>query len=386
MNKRWAVGTAILTLILATAFAMLGRSINGFHPTYPYAEWLSVVPAWVGVFAQFDGVHYLTIARQGYEGIGLVQAFFPVYPLLMRLLAGGVATDFAHIISGRLISFFALAGIAYLWFGQKRFITSGAAVRYGFWLFLLWPVSFFLHSLYTESLFILLVITSLLCAAKKQWLLAGIVAGIASGTRVVGVLLFPALLIELLQQTNWRWSITPHWLQRHWKNLFFISLSLTGWLLYSLYLWREFQDPLLYMHVQKEFGAGRQDVTQLPGLVQLQLLVRYVRMLVSVPISTSWLVIAQEFFLSIFAAAMLLLGVKKVRLSVWFFSTASLLVPTMTGSLSSMPRYILAAPAVFLIFGYYAEKYPFLRGLCLLISAVLLVCNLWLYGQGAWVS
>lgn len=386
MTLRYTLGTVLISLLAVTGIALISRSIAGFHPTYPYADWLAVVPDWVGVFAQFDGVHYLTIARQGYDAIGLVQAFFPVYPLAMRLVALGYMSDFALIISGRFISLLALVGIVYLWFGQKRFITGKLSTRYALWLFLLWPVSFFLHSLYTESLFILLALSSLLAAAKKQWLLAGVLAGIASGTRIVGILLFPALLIELLQQTNWRWSNTMQWIGQYWKNLIYICLSLIGWLLYSAYLWREFQDPFLYMHVQKEFGAGRQDAIQLPGLVQLQLIVRYVRMLLTVPISMSWLVIAQEFFLSIFAAVVLLLGVKKVRLSVWFFSGMSLLVPTMTGSLSSMPRYILAAPAVFLLFGYYAEKYPLLRKVSFIVSVVLLLCNLWLYAQGAWVS
>lgn len=371
-----------LVLFFSTAVALGARAEFGFHPTYPYAHWLETVPSWIGVFAQFDGVHYLTIARQGYEQLGLIQAFFPVYPLIIRFLSFG-SDDFARLITvGRLISIVCLVGVGMVWFKQSVFVKDASSLGKSFAFFLLWPVSFFLFSLYNESFFVLSVLGSLLLARKKQWLLAGVVAGYASGTRIVGVLLFPALLIELALQTKYQWTNTVAWVAGNIQKILFISLSLVGWAAYSLYLYKTFGDPLQYLHVQQEFGAGRQEsIILLP-----QVIVRYIKMLLTVQLSPGWLVIAQEFFLSMGAFLLLIFGWRKVRLSILVFSFAALLVPTLTGTFSSMPRYILSAPAVFLILGQYAQQHRWVYYGSLAVSMMLLGFNLWLYGQGLWVS
>lgn len=368
-------------LVLTTIVAIFARSVGGFHPTYPYSDQLAVTSSWIAVFAQFDGVHYLTIARQGYVGTGLIQAFFPVYPLLMWLVTLGGSSDQALIIAGRLVSVLSLLGVLWLWYKQGDLVEK-KSLKWSLWILLLWPTSFFLESMYTESLFLLLVIATFVLARKKQWLLAAIIAGIASGTRIVGVFLFPALIIELALQTNFEWQNIPKWLITNWKKLSILSLSLLGWLLYSLYLSFEFGDPLLYFHVQQEFGGGRQEsIVLLP-----QVLYRSVRQLLSIPLSDRWMVTAQEFGLTALAFAVMIWGRKKVRFSLWVFSLAALILPTVTGSLSSMPRYILSAPAVILLIGYFLWRFPKARILALSISAGLLVFNLWLYGQGLWVS
>ncbi len=366
----------------STTLALSARTEIGFTPTYPYYDWLENVPDWIGVFAQFDGVHYITIARQGYAHLGLVQAFFPVYPLLMKFIAIDHSRFAYVIVAGRVVSIACLFAITLLWFKQSVFVPDKKSLGMSLAVFLLWPVSFFLFSVYTESLFILLVIGSFLLAQKKQWLLAGVLAGYASGTKIIGVLLFPALLIELAQQTNYRYQNTWSWVKKHSQSLLFICLSLVGWLAYSLYLFKTFGDPFLYFNVQQDFGGGRQEsVVLLP-----QVVVRYVKMLSSVELSASWLIIAQELFLSGIAFTVLVVGWRKVQFSVWMFSLLALIIPTLTGTFSSMPRYILSAPAVFLLLGQYAHQYRWVYMASIGLSLILLCFNLWLYGQGLWVS
>src|SRR5690606_33849224 len=118
---------------------------------------------------------------------------------------------------------------------------------------------FFLGALYTEALFLLLVLGSFWAARTQQWLLAGILAGIASGTRIVGVALFPALLLELWYQNRPNQPDLKLFFSQNLRHIARISLSLAGLAFYMVYLWQTFGDPLFFFHVQSEFGAGRQE-------------------------------------------------------------------------------------------------------------------------------
>ena len=60
------------------------------------------------------------------------------------------------------------------------------------WL-LVYPFSFFFHSIYAESLFFLLATLALDASARGQRLAAGLWGGLAATTRPMGVLLAPAL-------------------------------------------------------------------------------------------------------------------------------------------------------------------------------------------------
>ena len=76
----WRLALLIITLI--------GIRLLPFTPTFPYAETLLEPqghPAFWS-FANFDGVHYIGIAQKGYFA-QFTQAFFPLYPLLMRFVS-----------------------------------------------------------------------------------------------------------------------------------------------------------------------------------------------------------------------------------------------------------------------------------------------------------
>ena len=56
------------------------------------------------------------------------------------------------------------------------------------------PFGFFFNAAYTESLFLLLILGAFSCAGRGWWWAAGAIAGLAAGTRLVGLALAPALL------------------------------------------------------------------------------------------------------------------------------------------------------------------------------------------------
>ena len=177
--------------------AWLGEQILKFAPRFPYADIFlipSKLPAWMWSFANFDGVHYLTIAKQGYSA-QFTQVFFPLYPLLIKFV--NLLFPFLNpiIVSLLISNIFFLLCLIMLW-KLLRLDYSIAGIKWMMLFLVFFPMSFFFGSLYTESLFLFLVFAAFYAARQKKWWLAGIFGGLASATRLVGIFLLPALLWE----------------------------------------------------------------------------------------------------------------------------------------------------------------------------------------------
>src|SRR3989338_9815017 len=71
----------------------------GFFPYKEIAENYNL-PKFLTAFANFDRAHYLLIAKNGYAQYQ--QAFFPLYPLLIRWLSSLFLNN--HLVTGLLIS------------------------------------------------------------------------------------------------------------------------------------------------------------------------------------------------------------------------------------------------------------------------------------------
>ncbi len=141
-------------------------------------------------WANFDGVHYASIARVGY---GAYQhAFFPVYPQILQFISEQMHLS-AEIV-GMLISYISSVTALCLFYVLFAEISDRKALRAVFFL-LLFPTSFYLTAVYTEGLFFLLSVAVFYAASKKRWFAAGIIGGIASATRPYGILLLPAMLV-----------------------------------------------------------------------------------------------------------------------------------------------------------------------------------------------
>ncbi|MHB8064804.1 MAG: mannosyltransferase family protein, partial [Ruminiclostridium sp.] len=146
-------------------------------------------------FSKWDSNWYINIAMNGYYSTKST-AFFPLYPLLIRLISKGTSVD--YIFSGVAIS--SVCFLIALYFLQKLVeidFCSKAAEKVVY-IFALNPIAFYFTSVYTESLFLMLSIVCLYSIRNKKWLTAGIVGGLCSGTRNTGVILTIPFAIEYL--------------------------------------------------------------------------------------------------------------------------------------------------------------------------------------------
>lgn len=320
---------------------------------FPYTDSILLptgLPKWIWGFANFDGVHYIRTALWGYVS-EYSQAFFPLYPLTIRMLSFsnfGLPDQTIPLISGLIISFFSFVGGSFFFYRIMQIDFKKEVSNRALWLFLFFPTSFYFVSLYTEGLFLLLSCGAIYLILKKYYLYAGILIALATATRITGIFICLIFVIELFKdlkngkQTEKAVDLFP--------KLFGLFISVAGLVLYMFYLYYNYHNPLYFLTAQPVFGASRQ-VDQFVLLPQV--FFRYLKILMTVPFFTSQFFSAIiELVFSLFGLFLLVISYKKVRFSFWIFSLCVYILPTLTGTLSSMPRYVLL---LFLLFPAFSE-------------------------------
>lgn len=160
---------------------------------------------------QWDGEWFVGIARNGYhvEAFGDTgyhdYAFFPLYPMLVRVLAlpwpdliGLIAVVLNVVLLA--IGLVLLVRLARPHLGESRAIRAAA-------LLALFPFSFVFSMAYSETLNLVLIVASFLAVERGVAGRAGVFFGLASLTRAqTASYLLPLLLASRLRGPNrWRW-------------------------------------------------------------------------------------------------------------------------------------------------------------------------------------
>jgi hypothetical protein len=192
------------------------------------------------IWHQWDAAHYVGIAASGYQAGGewyFRLVFYPLYPWLSRACA--YLTRDYHT-GALLVSTIASFALAILFYRLLRLDETAHIARQAVVFLFIFPTSYFLHIAYTESLFLLLALGSFYAARKERWWLAGILGALAAFTRVNGLLLGPALLVEAYLQyrekKRWEWN---------WAALSLIGAGLLGYLFVNYVVsgkWFRFQE------------------------------------------------------------------------------------------------------------------------------------------------
>lgn len=318
----------------------------------PNSQFLEPVP-----WANFDGGHYLHIAHAGYGTFE--QAFFPLYPLLIGALSF-LPISPVYIALG--ISHLALLGGLFF----LSALIKRERLRSGLWiiLFLLFfPTGFFLVSVYPTSLLFFLVVASMYAIRRGQWFMGGFLGLLASVTHLFGIFLLPFAL--------WEFFKTP---TRNWRTGWPVFLIPAGILVYMVYLRHTTGDPMAFAHVQSAFGANRTGT----GIVLLpQVLWRYGKIFLTVsPLTFAYAVAVFEAAVFAFFSILLLLAFRrKVRTSYLLYSALVIITPTLTGTFSSIPRYVLSAFPLFFVLGTMHNRA--IKGTLLIVFTVgLFICTI----------
>lgn len=229
------------------------------------------------LFCRFDSGWYGRICLSGYDTMQdamqvLEQrswAFFPLYPLCVRLvniILPFCTVNFCGIVVSNICIVIASMYVCmYIDFTRKR-INKNIIL----FLIFLGPYSFYFNSMYTEAMFVLFVIMHYYYCKKGKYVIAGISAGLASATRLTGVLLVFVLLYNIVMKTEG--SNLGEKLKMAFVDIFSFSEKLLAILLcpiglfgYMAYLYYYMGDAFAFMHAQ--IGWARNDRMAIQSLV-----------------------------------------------------------------------------------------------------------------------
>ena len=354
---RFVILAVVIWRIALSFLELLSSKIPIFSQTY-----MGNIP-----WANTDGVNYIRIAQWGYGSLN--EAFFPVYPLLLRYVHSVIPLPLETIGVSISTVFFTI-GLIVLYTIMTK--TSVQRARWCMVFLLAFPTAFFFTGVYTESLFFLLLVLILYFSLKKKWVLAGLCVGIASGTRIVGICTAFIVLYEIWKTKS----------RLRLSDLIGILAMPIGILSYMGFLFKTYGDPLRFIHIQALYEINRTggNFVLLP-----QVIWRYLKILLStfgtINIFTYGVAVC-ELLLTLGAFFLLYYGwKKKIDMGYLFYSFVVLMVPTLTGTLMSMPRYILTVVPLFIILTYIprnAIKYSIAGIFCILqIIAVLFFLRGW---------
>jgi hypothetical protein len=164
----------------------------------------------------WDGVYYLGIAADGYRA-GPVNGpypnavFFPLYPLAVRAAAVPLNGDLP--LAGVLVANAAALGALFLAYALARRRVGRAAAFLAATFVTLQPGAVAYSMTYSDSLFLLLAVGSLLCAESGSRAAAGMLSSLAALARLQGALLLVPLLLLFASQDrsrprrSWLWAL-----------------------------------------------------------------------------------------------------------------------------------------------------------------------------------
>ncbi len=203
----------VLRVSLSLIAAMALYQFPLYHVTYYHG--VPPVPPGIadlllGVWQRFDTIWYTKIAMQGYAKGDGTTVFFPLYPLLTRLV--GYVAFGNYLLAGIIVSNLAyFLALIYLYRLAELEFDSQVALHTLIYLSV-FPTAFFFLGAYTESSFLLFAVSSFYYARKGRWLPASIIGLLAALTKQLGLLLLLPLLYEYLAERGFkprsiRWDV-----------------------------------------------------------------------------------------------------------------------------------------------------------------------------------
>jgi len=335
-------------------------------------------------FAQWDARWFLQIAEHGYEEVPDAAAFFPVYPAAAHALAWATGST---LVAGVLLSLAAGAAGAWALAELARPLLGERGARDAVLYLALYPVAFVLTAFYSDGLFLALAAAAFLAAARGRPLTAGVLAGLATGTRLLGLALLPSLVLLL-----WR-GREPRALVRL-APLLFIPAAVG---LYALYLDSTLGDPWAFSSAQADWDRDPSALGPLGGLWDsVQATGRGTRDLLHIPAGgpghDERVGLWNVSHFALLAAAAWLTWVAWQRLGPAFglYSAATLAivlsVPAAGFPLVSLPRFLLADFPLFLALASVTLGRPRARDATLVGFAALGALAAVAFSRGVWIA
>jgi hypothetical protein len=295
---------------------------------------------WLEIWNRWDSLNYQKLAQFGYGATGDLQpllVFYPLFPWSVRL--------FAFVIRDYLVSAFIVSTIsslvaAIVLLRLVELDYSKQLAQRAVWFLFIFPTSYFLHIGYTESLFLMLALSSVYCARKQRWLAAAIFAALTCMTRANGLVLLPVLVMEAAQQYRathrWRWQ---------WLYIPLAACGFGGYLLLNKYVTG---NPFAFTSLMQQF-FGKSLSTPLHGIDNA------LGSMTRAPTEAE-MVGTQEVVFILLGLVCMVVSWFKLRPTYSVWMTGNWLIFVSVSFVLSVPRYTLTMFPIFILFAMLAAK------------------------------
>jgi hypothetical protein len=322
----WVLAISVLFFIFGTkAYQILAN------------QRIASFQGWLELWSRWDADQYLRLAKFGYTSDSIWKAWlYPLYPWCIRVVAWitGNYVVAALIVSGTALFFAAvlLRRLVSIDFAPEVALRSA-------WFFLIFPTAYFLHVCYTESLFLALVIGSVLAARRERWWLAGLLGALSWMTRANGIILLPTLLVEAAHQ---------FWVTRRWNwRWLWIGIVPAGFGVYLLINWKVSGAPFAFLESRKALFAVSASWP-------------WIGLRGTIGVLQHWkptdaeMIGAQELYFIILGLICAIASWLRLRPTYAMWISGNWLLVTSASWLLSMPRYALAMFPIFILFALLA--------------------------------
>lgn len=268
------------------------------------------------------GYPHVAVSGQGPEHQNTI-AFFPLYRMFARFVSD--VTGWSALGAGVAVSLtFGAIAVVLLWMLADRLVGRDAANR-TVALFCFFPASFLLIELYSEPVMLAFSIGCLLALQRRQWLLAGLCAALATAAR-------PNALV-IVGCCAWA-AGRAIWKDREWRSLIAPVLAPVGTIGYFTFLWHHTGDFFAWIHVEYA-GWGYSEADRLTAFKSLKSLFR------DQLTDMNMLMTAVAFVIAI--AGLVLLAFWKPPAELTIFAAGICLLAFGMGGPASKLRYVMSA-------------------------------------------
>jgi len=375
--------------------AFTGPNYQKGHP-YLLDPFMNDQVAW-------DSEYYLGIAVGGYNDprvthlpaqgpssntapLSLSYAFLPFYPFLIRLFAfpldvfkmDAIATA---TLAGVMVSALgALGGALALYDLTREKLGEEGALRAVFYL-LIFPTGFFLVQVYTEGLFAGLAFGCLALLKHKRWAGAALLGVCATLTRAVGVALVIPMAITWIRSGEWMD------LDRDWREILFHGIPLRP--LGRAFL--AFAPVIAFLAWKFSYLGFNFDVVEANyfgrGFINFggafyNWAAAFHNLFIGNPQQTAYFLTE---FIGLFIGALTSILCIRYDPEIAWFSLAVFLISFGSGPAQGIQRYILGAPAVFIMLARWG-KHPVFDRAWTILSLLLMGLLAMLFAFNMWVA
>ncbi len=330
---------------------------------------------------------YHTMLQGGsYVGrtLSLSYAFFPLYSWMAWLVAWplkllGLTPIATSTLAALIVSALGTLGAMLALYDLTRdSLGEDGAMRAVFYL-LIFPTGFFLLQVYTEGLFVGLAFGCLAMLKRRSWLAAALLGAAATLTRAVGVTLVIPMGIT--------WILSNEWLgfDMEWRHMYFTGIpwrpigkaALAFAPILAFLLWKFSYLGSAFDYVETNF-FGRHFLDF--SAAYLSWADAYAALFSGVPERAAYFLLE---FLGLGIGVITCIACLKRYPEIAWFSMAVLVISFGSGPAQGIQRYILGAPAVFVMLAYWGKNPVFDRAwtifstLLMGLLAILFAFNFW---------